>query len=231
MIFKAVLVPALLPRGHLNAQMWSYSSGALLRALLITVPCIHCPCRSAVRRMLCLSTHCFGLDVVLETAEVSMADVGIWGYSLQYSPFLQPQCLFGLQQSCNLWTYYQNLCSWGTPKLIAITYGQWGSGLDWNLQFWGHVQVLNVCTVFVSVHCLICHGILSCWVGRYNFFFLFIILDVSQRAYAYLLPDEQEMLHGASVLCIEIVLILYISYAGDILESLSMNSDRFRPKA
>lgn len=57
------------------------------------------------------------------------------------------------------------------------------------------------------------------------------MLGVSQRAYAYLLPEEQEILHGASMLYIEIVLIFYISYAGDILESVSMNSNRFRPKA
>lgn len=55
-----------------------------------------------VRGVLCLSTHPFRLDVALETAEVSMADAGIWGYSLQYLLLLQPQCLLGLQQSCNL---------------------------------------------------------------------------------------------------------------------------------
>lgn len=37
------------------------------------------------------------------------------------------------------------------------------------------------------------------------------------------------MPHGANVLCIEIALILYISYAGDTLESLSRNSARFKP--
>lgn len=42
MICEAVPVPALLSRRHLNAQMWSYSSGALLLALLIPDPCACC---------------------------------------------------------------------------------------------------------------------------------------------------------------------------------------------
>lgn len=50
-----------------------------------------------------------------------------------------------------------------------------------------------------------------------------------QLAYIYLLPKTQEMLRGANLLCIEIALILYISCAEDILESLSRNSTRFKP--
>lgn len=38
------------------------------------------------------------------------------------------------------------------------------------------------------------------------------------------------MLHSANVLCFGIALIFYISYAGVILESLSMSSARFKPK-
>lgn len=56
------------------------------------------------------------------------------------------------------------------------------------------------------------------------------MLKVSKLAYAHLLPKEQEMLHSENVLCFGIALILYISYAGDILESLSTSSAGFKPK-
>lgn len=94
-------------------------------------------------------------------------------------------------------------------------------------KLWMSVQSLSQCIALFTREP--CHAELADVI--LFFFFLFIMLGVSQCAYAYLLPEEQEILHGASMLYIEIVLIFYIFYAGDILESVSMNSNRFRPKA
>lgn len=59
-------------------------------------------------------------------------------------------------------------------------------------------------------------------------FFSILKLKCLQLAHTYLFPKKLEMLHSANVLCIEVALILHISCAGDILESLSRSFARFK---
>lgn len=96
-----------------------------------------------------------------------------------------------------------------------------------------HRKVLNCYTVPVLVCCWTVSSFTElCNIEKVNvicFFFQFKKLMDLQLAYVYLLPKKQEMLRGANLLCIEIALILYISCAEDILESLSRNSTRFKP--
>lgn len=96
-----------------------------------------------------------------------------------------------------------------------------------------HRKVLNSYTVPVLVCCWTVSSFTELCnsekVNVIHYFFQFKKLTDLQLAYAYLLPKKQEMLRSANLLCIEVALILYISCAGDILESLSRNSIRFKP--
>lgn len=142
-----------------------------------------------------------------------------WIYSFWASASFLQQCSEAQSQEQGLYFWPQGQLSqeWKVrlrPRLKCTVMKRYRKSLE--LLHCSHLD----CLIFIELRIIEKVDIIN--------FFSVLKLKCLQLAHTYLFPKKLEMLHSANVLCIEVALILHISCAGDILESLSRSFARFK---